>query len=371
MTSPKEAARYLADQAGIPQNGHQPTYRLRTHTAADIAPRLVYWLWPQRLPLGKFAILAGDPGLGKSYLTLDIATRVSLGGPWPDGTGKAKQGNVLIISVEDGKEDTIVPRLMSLGADRTRVHITEPLVESEAENVGFNLQDHLLLLEEEILRTEATLLILDPILAFTGTKKDTHKASDVRAVLAPLAAMADRCMCAILAIMHMNKRSGEWNSIYRITSSLDFAAAARSVQVVGKDPEDPDGGRRIMAPVKMNLSAMPTSLRYGFSPDGAFSWYGETALQADDILQGSSPQERSAVDEAIDFINDLLAEGPMLSKQILEAAREHDIAEKTLRRAAKQMGVVVEQRTAKTGQKGSPGWYWDLLPTPPESYHKV
>jgi RecA-family ATPase len=362
VTSPKEAARYLADEAGIPQNGHQPPeYRLRTYNAADIIPRQIYWLWPQRLPLGKFAILAGDPGLGKSYLTLDIAARISLGGPWPDGARSGKASNVLIISVEDGKEDTIVPRLMSLGAALPNIHIIDSIVESDTETAGFNLQDHLLLLEEEIIRTEATLLILDPILAFTGAKKDTHKASDVRAVLAPLASMADRTMCVILAIMHMNKRSGELNSIYRITSSLDFAAAARSVQVVGKDPEDEN--RRILAPVKMNLSAMPSSLRYGFSSDGAFSWYGETSLQADDILQAPSQQERSALDEAIDFINDVLADGPMLSRLVLEAAREHDISEKTLRRAAKQIGVCVEQAARKTGQRGSPGWYWNMLPT--------
>ena len=41
------------------------------------------WLWPGRVPLGKLTLLIGDPGLGKSFVTLDIAARVSRGLPLP------------------------------------------------------------------------------------------------------------------------------------------------------------------------------------------------------------------------------------------------------------------------------------------------
>jgi putative DNA primase/helicase len=204
--------------------------------------------------LGKLSIIAGDPGLGKSYLTLDVSARISLGGPWPDG-GNAPQGNVLIISAEDGLEDTIRPRLDLLDADLSRIHAVSTTLRQGNQEVPFSLIDHLVQLEQAIIQHNAVLLVLDPVLAFTGKRTDTYKSSEVRAVLAPLATMADRTGCAVLAVLHLNKRSGELNSIYRLTASLDFAAAARSVLVVGKHPDD--SNCRVLAPVKMNCRQCP------------------------------------------------------------------------------------------------------------------
>ena len=46
----------------------------------------IRWLWKPFLPRGKLAVLDGDPGMGKSMLTIDLAARLSRGGPLPDGT---------------------------------------------------------------------------------------------------------------------------------------------------------------------------------------------------------------------------------------------------------------------------------------------
>jgi hypothetical protein len=51
---------------------------------ADVPKARVQWLWPGRIALGKVTLLAGDPGLGKSMVTLDIAARVSRGANWPE-----------------------------------------------------------------------------------------------------------------------------------------------------------------------------------------------------------------------------------------------------------------------------------------------
>jgi hypothetical protein len=53
------------------------------------------WLWPERIPLGKITVFSGDPGLGKSYVALDIAARVSNGSEWPgeeEGTRENAEG---------------------------------------------------------------------------------------------------------------------------------------------------------------------------------------------------------------------------------------------------------------------------------------
>ncbi len=39
-------------------------------TAMDVQPRRVTWLWPGLIPFGAITVLAGQPGLGKSLLTI-------------------------------------------------------------------------------------------------------------------------------------------------------------------------------------------------------------------------------------------------------------------------------------------------------------
>jgi RecA-family ATPase len=87
---------------------------------SEVKPESVWWLWPGRLPLGKLAVLDGDPGLGKSAVTLDLAARVSAGLDLPDG-GRCGPAGVVLLSAEDGLADTIRPRLDAAGADTERI----------------------------------------------------------------------------------------------------------------------------------------------------------------------------------------------------------------------------------------------------------
>ena len=64
---------------------------------SEVEARQINWLWPGRIPLGKITILDGDPGMGKSLITVDLAARVSTGQPMPDGT-PGQQGSVLLVA---------------------------------------------------------------------------------------------------------------------------------------------------------------------------------------------------------------------------------------------------------------------------------
>ena len=57
----------------------------RMELCSDVRPAAVEWLWPGYLARGKLAVLDGDPDVGKSMLTIDLAARLSRGGPLPDG----------------------------------------------------------------------------------------------------------------------------------------------------------------------------------------------------------------------------------------------------------------------------------------------
>ena len=89
---------------------------VRLCAISEVTPRPVDWLWPHRLGLGKLSLLEGDPGLGKSFLALDLCARLSTGRPWPDGTASPSASACIYLTGEDGAHDTIAPRLRALGA---------------------------------------------------------------------------------------------------------------------------------------------------------------------------------------------------------------------------------------------------------------
>ena len=184
--------------------------RLVVQCAADIKPQKIDWLWEQRLPLGKCVLLAGEGGLGKSMVLAWIAATVSRGKEWPCREGQSRRGSVIILSAEDDAADTIIPRLMAAGADRSKVHILEAVCKKDAEgHRTFNLQLDLPALENKIAELGDVLLaaIIDPITSYLG-KVDSHKNAELRSVLEPLGKMAARLHVTIIANTHLSKASG-------------------------------------------------------------------------------------------------------------------------------------------------------------------
>jgi len=98
-----------------------PTPELGTFLS-DVQELPLHWLWEKRILRGKITLLDGDPDLGKSLITLDLAARVTTGRPMPDGT-PGIQGNVILVAPEDDAADTIKPRVLAAGGDPTRIRL--------------------------------------------------------------------------------------------------------------------------------------------------------------------------------------------------------------------------------------------------------
>lgn len=250
---------------------------------ADVEPEHVTWLWPGRIPLAKITLLDGDPGLGKSSLTLDLAARTSVGASMPDGS-PGVAGGVVILSAEDGVADTIRPRVEAAGGDLSRIAVLRTVGVGEDERLPA-IPDDLPEVEVAIAEVGATLLIVDPLAAFLGADVNSHRDQDVRRALAPFAALAERTKVAVTVVRHLNKATGA-SAIYRGGGSIGIAGAARSVLLVAKDPADPE--RRILAPVKSNLGRPSAALAYTMeeASNGAVkvAWQGESDLSADRLL---------------------------------------------------------------------------------------
>jgi archaellum biogenesis ATPase FlaH len=230
---------------------------------SQVETREIHWLWEKHIPLGKITVLDGDPGMGKSLLAINLAARVSTGQPMPDGT-PGKQGGVILIAPEDGAHDTLRPRLEAAGGDPSHVLLLNMVedLDTHKRKVNdrpFSLARDLEVLTEAIKRTNALLVILDPLMAVLGHSIDSSRDQDVREVFTPLAQLAERTHCAILIIRHLSKGlSG--NALYRGAGSIGIIAAARIGLLVAPHPFDVN--KRILTAVKNNLSKPASNLSY-------------------------------------------------------------------------------------------------------------
>ena len=236
--------------------------------AAEISPEKIEWLWPGRLARGKHTCIAGEPGTGKSQLSIAMIAIVTTGGEWPCAEGQAPLGSVIILSAEDGAADTIVPRLMAAGADLERVHVVSAVRHTDGSRRSLNLQHDLDLLEKKIAEVgDVALVVVDPVSSYLG-KTDSHKNSEVRGVLEPLSEMAERTRVAILSVTHFSKAGSNntTRALHRFIGSIAFTGAPRAAFAVIEDAEDTEPAA---VPARQEQSrAGPTRARL---PAGAMS----------------------------------------------------------------------------------------------------
>jgi hypothetical protein len=344
---------------------------LVSRCAAEIAPEKIEWLWTGRLALGKHTCIAGEPGAGKSQLSIAIIAAVTTGGDWPCGEGRAPVGNVIILSAEDGAADTIVPRLLAAGADTGRVHIVSAVRNPDESRRVINLQHDLDLLERKIAEVGNVLLVVvDPVSSYLG-KADSHKNSEVRGVLEPLSDMADRALVAILSITHFSK-SGVNNTtkaLHKFIGSIAFTGAPRAAFAVIEDADNE--GRQLFLHAKNNLAKAPQGLAFRVEQclvgEGIVAsricWDTQPVeIIADEALAAAGGGD-TRVDraEAEELLQDFLSNGPRPVTEIEAEAKGAGISWRTVRRAQKALGIKPFRKAESGDGLGKAGrWYWSL-----------
>jgi hypothetical protein len=319
----------------------------------QLIARPLWWLWPNRLALGKPSILDGDPGVGKSLLALDLCARLSTNRPCPDGGPLPGPANSLVLNAEDGPADTIHARLAAAGADMQRVFVPDPDDELP------RLPSQADLLERAVIEAQARLVVIDPLSAFLDSTVNMGSELSVRQALEPLRQMAARHRFVPLLVRHLNKNEGR-NAAYRGAGSIAFLGLCRSGWLVARDPHEPH--RCVLAQLKNNLAGPQPSLAYEVrGPAGgtpSVAWLGTCDWTAPQLLKNSphAPPRLRERDRARDFLAGFLEDGPRTSREVWAAAQEQRLSERTIERVKHELEI----RSVRIAADGGPRTYWLL-----------
>jgi putative DNA primase/helicase len=328
---------------------------------SDLEPMPTQWLWRDWLALGKLHILAGAPGQGKTTIALAIAATVTVGGRLPDGA-RCEAGNVLIWSGEDDPADTLLPRLLAAGADKSRCYFVEG-TRIDGEVQSFDPARDMLALERQAAEIGGIrLLVVDPVVS--AVAGDSHKNTEVRRALQPIVDLASRIGAAVIGISHFSKGGQGGDPASRVVGSIAFTAVARVVLVAAKVTSEDGEQRRILARGKSNIGPDTGGFEYDIAQSeplpGIFASYIAWGKSVDGTARellaesdGGDLSDKSALDAACDFLRDVLADGLTPVKGVEAEANNAGITKATLRRAKERLGVLT-----KKGTEGR--WYWRL-----------
>jgi len=317
---------------------------------SQVRPERLNWLWDRYLPRGKLTLLDGDPGIGKSLLTLDLAARLTRGDALPGGAPAGRPHTVLLLAAEDDAADTTRPRAEAAGADLERlIVLAGPSLRS------LQFPRSLPKIAEVIEHHKPDLLIIDPIVAFLSPKIGANADQCIRRVLSRLARIGEAAACAILMVRHLRK-AGSANALYRGSGSIGFIASARTGFLAARHPAHPD--RAVLAVTKSNLTDPPPSRGYRLKsdPNGVpiVEWLEPMDVSANAL--GVTPTESLRPRErAIEWLRKELANGPRKSSEIMAVAIAGAIPERTLLRAKVELRVQSKQVHFKAGGHE---WYW-------------
>ena len=339
----------------------------------DVEPEEVTWVWDGRLPRGKFVLLQGDPGLGKSLVSTDLAACVSTGRAMPGeppGTVHEPRNVVLLVN-EDDLASTIRPRLDMAGADLHRISVIEGQYDDENVLRPLNIAD------EEQLRyalttKEAAMLIIDPLFGHLPPGISISKEEEIRHLLAPLIAMVAELDVVLVGIRHLNQ-SVELPSQYRGLGAGVWTAQARSELSVMIDPTNDAAGRKryVIGRSKGNLGIEPPVLTYSIaaeSDNGApYLVWGESPspMTWDELIREAATVKKgdSAVSKAqsavLKVITGAGADG-ITWAEVADIVGLQGHSEHSARRARAELAPEIVSRKAKTDD-GQVQTRWYLL----------
>lgn len=365
----------------VPPAPARPLYAV-VRPACEIERGEQRWVWPGWIPRGAVTVLAGDPGAGKSILTVELAARVTTRRGWPLGEGtearrhegtemkrenrqagtpvppgqertgtsalpELDRAGVMFLAGEDSVEQVLLPRLEAAGADIGCCEFVDGVSHKEPaltpdelpephEIRKLRLPDHIGSLGECLVCPGTVdLVIVDPVASFMAPGASAARG------MAALTRLAQVYDLAVLAVCHLSKTRAH-RMLYRVRGALDYVSVARSVLLLSVDHTSP--GRRVLHQIKSAYGAVRPPVAFRLRGDSTVvEWEAEgEGVRAAEFLDLPA-ETQTAAGEARDWLKEFLKDGPRAGREVRNAAREAGISQATLYRARGVAGVRAER----------------------------
>lgn len=285
--------------------------------AVFIQRRPIEWLIPDLVPRDTLTFLIGMPSCGKSSFGAWLASQA--------------QRPAILPGSEESVEAALIPRLAAnqVALERTLI-LDGRLWSMPHDKAGLvaALRDH-----------RADLLWIDPIDSYAGEAQE-NDGQAVRAVLESFVALAAAVPCAVVAARHPGKQAGnlcpgsrQWRTVPR--------------QILHMTVHEGPPLRRFIAVVKEPTGARPRPRECRvFGEPGEPGRFTLGPEVSDAELSGtdeSDEVERWRIDDAGAFLLAILKDGELESGEVYKRGEAERFTDRTLRRAAKKVGVQIER----------------------------
>lgn len=331
---------------------------------ADVPLQNVDWLAPELLPLGELSLLGADGGTGKGLWQAQLIAYVTAGktsGFFP--VPPPQTGKVLILAGEDDPGKVLKARLLAAGADMSRVLCLT------ADDYFHRTGQPLTLKDKALARFAAKagplLLIVDPLQSFLPAEVEMASRNQMRSALLPLKAIAAAQRCAVLLVMHSNKRQGV-SGRARLADSSDIWDMARSVLMMGRSKAT---GKLYLSHEKSSYSCPQQTVLLHIEDvelDGVHTaravFDGYTDQKDADFMEERRVRQAQTKEDTAAAILNVLAEsrlGSMASPQLKsEVMREVNCSERTYKSAYAELvksGDITKQAVRQ--KDGTNKWY--------------
>ncbi|MBI3862917.1 MAG: AAA family ATPase, partial [Planctomycetia bacterium] len=356
--SPDSASALTAENPASADGNHtyrakflNGAFRLDTPQMRKIEPGTdVQWLWPGRIPLGKVTLIEGDEGSGKSFVALDLASRVSRGMAWPEGTPGADPGTpenpeILMIGRPD-EFNSHGRRLSDMNADLSRFRWWREFdtFEPEQNRHGerpIEFPCDLPALEHELIaRKTISVVVIDSLADVC------YRPQDVAETLRRLNRLAAQRSVAILVTLPARCRIDGQGAL-RVTSRWK-TDGARCVWCVVADPDDPR--RKLFIPRRVNFCEEPPGLEFRFAL-GQVAWNPKSRIDPSDPLDQWKTLEQC--------LNRILQDGCVPATDVFRQGSQCGFNPKQLRSAARRLGIESHKSTG-FGSDGCWQWYTEM-----------
>lgn len=192
------------------------------------------WVVDGLLPVG-FAILAGPPKKGKSWLALELAEAVCSGGTFIDR--KARKGKTLYVALEDSPR-RIQDRLNKQGWSKAALENVDFLFAADFRRM-FNGKDASTLFAAFVEQSDYLLVVVDTV-GRAFTIKDWNDGAQITAALSPLQEVAAAAGKLILGIDHHGKGRGfNPDPIQDVIGSIEKGGVSDTILGLYREPGKP------------------------------------------------------------------------------------------------------------------------------------